>query len=309
MSAILDRIDERLLRETANLHSIPKGAYNIRKNGVGIARESTANIEIRSKADGTGIDVTVKPGTKNESVHIPVILSAEGFSDVVTNTFDVGEGSDILVVAGCGVHNPGSADSRHDGIHEFRIRRGARMRYVEKHYGEGQGKGKRILNPVTVIDVEEGGTVELELVQIRGVDSTTRETRISLSSAARLIVTERLLTGGEQEAMSRISVDLVGDESTARVVSRSVARGRSTQVFYFDLRGRSRCRGHVQCDSIIMDEAQVRSIPEISAQHCEAQLVHEAAIGRIAGEQLLKLMSLGLTREEAESTILDGFLK
>lgn len=309
MSAILDRIDQRLLRETAGLHSIPRGAYNIRKNGVGIARESTANIEIRSKADQSGIEVIVKPGTKNESVHIPVILSAEGFSDVVTNKFDIGEGSDVLVVAGCGVHNSGSADSRHDGIHEFLIRKGARMRYVEKHYGEGQGKGKRILNPVTVISVEEGGVAELELVQIRGVDSTNRETRISLSRDARLIVTERLLTNGEQDAVSRISVDLVGDDSTARVISRSVARDRSSQVFYFDLRGRSRCRGHVQCDSIIMDEAQVRSIPEISAHHCEAQLVHEAAIGRIAGEQLLKLMSLGLTREQAESTILDGFLK
>jgi Fe-S cluster assembly scaffold protein SufB len=307
MSAILDRIDKRLLRETAGLHSTPIGAYNIRKNGAGIARESTANIEITSKADQSGIEVIVKPGTKNESVHIPVILSAEGFFDVVTNTFDIGEESDILVVAGCGVHNPGSADSRHDGIHEFLIRKGARMRYVEKHYGEGQGK--RILNPVTVINVEEGGVAELELVQIRGVDSTNRETKISLSRGARLIVTERLLTNGEQDAVSRISVDLVGDDSTARVISRSVARDKSSQVFYFGLIGRSRCRGHVQCDSIIMNEAQVRSIPEISAYHCDAQLVHEAAIGRIAGEQLLKLMSLGLTQEQAESTILDGFLK
>lgn len=309
MSATFDSIDMRLLRETAGLHSMPKGAYNIRKNGVGISRESTASIEITPKMDRAGIDVKVKPGTRDESVHIPVILSDEGFSDAVSNTFDIGEGSDVIVVAGCGIHNPGSEDSRHDGMHEFVVRRNARMRYIEKHYGEGQGRGRRVLNPVTVIHVEEDGVVELELVQIRGVDSTHRETTISLSDGARLTVIERLLTDAEQEAVSRIRVNLVGDDCTARVVSRSVARDKSNQVFYFDLKGRNRCRGHVQCDSIIMDEARVRSVPEIAAYHCEAQLVHEAAIGRIAGEQLLKLMSLGLTRERAEATILDGFLK
>lgn len=308
MSDTLGSTDRQLLQQIAGLHSLPRGAYNIRKNGAGVSRNSTSNIEIRTKDDKPGIDILVKPGTKNESVHIPVIMSETGLTDIVYNSFEIGEGSDVLVVAGCGIHNPGAQDSRHDGVHEFHVRCGARMRYVEKHYGEGRGQGKRVLNPVTVVYVEEGGVAELELIQIEGVDSTDRDTRVILSAGARLIVTERLLTTGEQTARSRITIDLNGEDSTARVISRSVARDRSSQIFHFDLNGRSRCRGHVQCDSIIMDESRVQSIPEIGAYHSEAQLIHEAAIGRIAGEQLLKLMSLGLTEEQAESTILEGFL-
>jgi len=308
MSDILGDIDRHLLKEIADLHSIPRGAHNIRKNGRGVSRVSTPNIEIRSKADKPGIDVIVRPGTLHESVHIPVILSEPGMTDVVYNTFEIGEGSDVLVVAGCGIHNVGSSDSQHDGIHEFIVRKNARMRYIEKHYAEGAGQGKKILNPTTVVRVEENGVAELELVQIRGVDSTNRETRVSLAAGARLVITERLLTSGDQSASSRIIIDLQGEDSTARVISRSVAQDKSKQVFRFGLNGRNRCRGHVQCDSIIMDESNVQSIPEIAAHHSEAQLIHEAAIGRIAGEQLLKLMSLGLTKEEAESTILEGFL-
>lgn len=306
MSDTLGSIDRRLLDEIASLHSIPQGAHNIRKNGKGISRNSTANIEITPKADKPGIDVVIRPGTVNESVHIPVILSESGLTDVVYNTFEVGERSDVLIVAGCGIHNLGLSDSRHDGVHEFIVRKGAHMRYVEKHYGEGQGR--RILNPVTVVHIEENASAELELVQIRGVDSTDRETRISLAKGARIVITERLLTSGDQVAESRITIDLNGEDSTAQVISRSVAKDRSQQVFYFTLNGRNRCRGHVQCDSIVMDQSHVQSIPEVGAYHSEAQLIHEAAIGRIAGEQLLKLMSLGLTEEEAEATILEGFL-
>ena len=305
---MLTAIDKNLLREVADLHEIPHGAYNIRKNGEKLARNTTANIDIVTKADKPGIDVIVKPGTKNESVHIPVILS-EGIGDLVYNTFEIGEESDVVVVAGCGVHNSSSDTARHDGIHEFFVRRGAKMKYVEKHYGEGDGSGKRVLNPVTMIEIEDGGVAELELVQIRGVDQTKRDTVVKLHKNARLIVSERLLTYQDQEAESDITVELIGDGSAAQVISRSVAQDDSKQIFHLNMRGHCECRGHIQCDSIIMHNAQVSAIPEITALSEGAQLIHEAAIGRIASEQLTKLMCLGLTEKDAEDTILQGFLK
>jgi len=304
---MLTPIDKKLLEEVAGLHEIPQGAYNIRKNGQGIQRNTTVNIDIVTKKDRPGIDVIIKPGTKNESVHIPVILS-QGMDDLVYNTFEIGENSDVLIVAGCGVHNPGSSKAQHDGIHEFFVHRGARMKYVEKHYGEGDGKGERILNPTTIIEIEEDGVAELEMVQIKGIDSARRDTQVKLHKNARLIVSERLLTYLEQYAASDITVELLEEGSTAQIISRSVAQNNSKQIFHLNLRGYAGCRGHIQCDSIIMHDAQVSSIPEITAFHSDAQLIHEAAIGKIASEQLTKLMCLGLTEKEAEDTILKGFL-
>lgn len=306
---MLNNIDKHMLDIVADLHGTPKGAYNIRKNGVGVDRNITANIEIRTKIDKPGIDVIVKPGTKGESVHIPVILTAEGFHDLVYNTFDIGQGSDVTIIAGCGIHNPGDKNSEHDGVHYFIVRKGARMRYVEKHYGEGKGSGKKILNPRTIVVVEEDGYAEMELVQISGVDSTLRETEAKVHDNAHLYVTERMLTDGDQFAESRITVELVGLDASTQIISRSVARDSSQQIFYPRVIGLNRCRGHVQCDAIIMHGAKIRSIPEISAQHADSQLVHEAAIGKIAGEQMIKLMTLGLSEKEAEDTILEGFLK
>jgi Fe-S cluster assembly scaffold protein SufB len=305
---MLSAIDKKLLGEVADLHEIPQGAFNIRRNGVGISRNSTANIDIVTKTDKPGIDILIKPGTKGESVHIPVILS-ENLEDMVYNTFEVGANSDVLIVAGCGIHNCGSQKSQHDGIHQFFIRKGAKMKYVEKHYGDGDGKGERILNPKTIIEVEEDGVVELEMIQIKGVDQTVRDTDVILHKNARLIVSERLLTNANQSAESNITVELKGENSTAQILSRSVAQDTSKQVFHLRMHGYTNCRGHIQCDSIIMDQAQVASIPEITAFHSDAQLIHEAAIGKIASEQLTKLMTLGLTEEEAEETILQGFLK
>jgi len=306
---VLDSIDKNLLEQVADLHKIPQGAYNIRKNGEGVARNTTKNIDIVTKKDKPGIDVIVKPGTKNESVHIPVILSEEGLDDMVYNTFEIGENADVIIIAGCGIHNPGKKKSQHDGVHEFFVRKGAHIKYIEKHYGEGNGTGERVLNPKTIIEVEENGVVELEMVQIKGVDRTIRDTDVRLHKNARLIVSERLLTYLDQTAESNITVELVGENSTAQVISRSVAQNDSKQVFHLNLRGYAPCRGHIQCDSIIMHNAQVSSIPEISALHSDAQLIHEAAIGKIASEQLIKLMSLGLTEKEAEDTVLKGFLK
>ena len=306
---MLNALDDLMLEKVAALHGIPKGAYNIRKNGEGAGRNTTANIDIRTKKDRPGIDIIVKPGTKGESVHIPVIVTEEGINDVVYNTFDIGEGSDVLIVAGCGIHNAGQKKSEHDGVHEFFIKKGARVQYVEKHYGEGPGTGQRVLNPKTIIHAGEDSVVELELVQIGGIDDTVRDTEVNLAAGAKLIVTERLLTNLEQKAKSNIVIELNGDGSSAQIISRSVAQGKSRQDFYFDLIGKSRCRGHIQCDAIIMDEAQISSTPKITAFDSDAQLVHEAAIGKLESQQLIKLMSVGLTEKEAEDTILKGFLR
>jgi Fe-S cluster assembly scaffold protein SufB len=306
---MLNALDNLMLQKIADLHEIPQGAYNIRKNGEGIQRNTTENIDIVPKKDRPGIDIVVKPHTKGESVYIPVIVTEEGVTDVVYNTFEIGEFSDVEIIAGCGIHNSGQHKSEHDGIHEFFINKGARMKYTEKHYGQGEGAGQRVLNPKTIIHAQEDTVIELELIQIMGIDDTVRDTEIQLAKGAKLIVTERLLTNMEQKAASNITVELLGEDSSAQIISRSVAQGKSEQTYYFDLVGRNKCKGHIQCDAIIMDDAVIISTPKISAHHSDAQLVHEAAIGKLESMQLIKLMSLGLTEKEAEDTILKGFLK
>lgn len=305
----LNAIENELLKNVADLHKIPSGAVNIRKNGEGVLRHSTANIEVRPKSDKPGIDVIVAPGTKNEAVHIPVMITMSGVIDVVYNTIIIGEGADVTVVAGCGIYNSGSEKSQHDGIHEIIVKKGARMRYIEKHYGEGEGSGGRVLNPQTLLIMEENSMAEMELVQIKGVDSTVRDTKAKLAEGASLIVTERLLTHGNQEAVSDMTIELNGKGANAQVISRSVAKDTSKQVFTPVVIARANSKGHVECDSIIMEEGKISSTPAITAEHPDAQLTHEAAIGRIAEEQLLKLMTLGLTEEESEDVILRGFLQ
>ncbi len=305
----MNKVDSDLLFAVADLHDIPAGAYNIRKNGEGLSRRSSANIEIVTKTDKPGIDIIIAPFTKNESVHIPVIITETGVNDLVYNDFYVGEGAEVLIVAGCGIHNEGDEKTQHDGIHTFHLGKNSKIKYVEKHYGEGEGKGERTLNPVTVVEQEEGSVCEMEMVQIKGVDSTVRETTASLAAGARLIVTERLLTHGSQTARSDIEVDLNGEGSSAQIVSRSVAKDSSEQIFYPKAVGNNSCRAHVQCDSIIMDNARVSSIPAIEANSAYAQIVHEAAIGRINNDQLIKLMTFGMSEDEAEEVIIQGFLK
>ncbi len=302
-------IDSGLLESVADLHDIPAGAYNIRKNGEGFSRRSTANIEIVSKTDKPGIDIIVAPGTKNESVHIPVIITETGIDDLVYNDFYIGDDADVLIVAGCGIHNSGDEKSQHDGIHTFHIGKNARIKYVEKHYGEGDGKGERILNPVTVVEQGENSVCEMEMVQIKGVDSTVRDTKAYLEAGAKLIVTERLLTHGNQYARSDIDVYLNGEDASSQIISRSVAKDDSKQIFHPNAIGNAKCRAHIQCDSIIMDEATVSSIPAITANSADAQIIHEAAIGKINNDQLIKLMTFGRSEEEAEEVIINGFLK
>jgi len=305
----LSAIELNMLKQIADLHKIPEGAYNIRADGESAGRNSTEHIEIVNKTDKAGIDIIVKPGTKNESVHIPVIISKTGYEEMVYNDFFIGDDCDVVIIAGCGIHNSGCNTSKHDGIHTFHIGKNSRVKYVEKHYGEGEGTGERIMNPQTVVHLSEGAYMEMDTTQIRGIDSTKRETNVDAAAGAEIVILEKLMTHDKQVAISDMTIDLNGPDSRARVISRSVAQGESRQTFYPRVNGNDKCFGHVQCDTIIMGTAQVSSIPAISANHVDAQLIHEAAIGRIAGDQLLKLMTLGLSEEEAEERILAGFLK
>lgn len=305
----MDEIQKNLLEQVAGLHEMPAGAYNIRANGQSVDRSTTAHIDIVTKEDKQGIDIVIKPGTKKESVHIPVLLSQSGLTEMVYNDFYVGDDCDVTIVAGCGIHNSGDSDSRHDGIHSFYIGKNSHVKYVEKHYGSGDGKGGRIMNPETVISLGENSFMELETVQIKGVDSTKRSTTATLADGAKLIVTEKLMTHGSQTAETAFQVDLNGAGSSANIISRSVARDDSRQLFLSKINGNNRCAGHSECDGIIMDRAKISAIPEITANNLDAELIHEAAIGKIAGEQITKLMTLGLTEEQAEAQIINGFLK
>jgi Fe-S cluster assembly scaffold protein SufB len=305
----MNEIEKHMLEQVSDLHDIPAGAYNLRENGKLAGRNSTANIEITTKTDNPGIDIRVKPGTKNESMHIPVILTESGLTDLVYNDFFIGEDADVLIVAGCGIHNDGSGKTQHDGVHTFHVGANARVRYVEKHYGEGSGTGGKVLNPQTIVILAKGASMEMETVQLKGVDSTKRYTKITAGEGATAVITEKLLTHGTQHASSEMDVILNGDGSTARIISRSVAQDSSEQTFYPRLAGNAKCFGHLQCDAIIMGNARVRAIPEIAANNIDAQLIHEAAIGRIAGDQIIKLLTLGLDEKQAEERILAGFLK
>ena len=305
----MDELKKNLLLEVGNLHGIPTGAYNIRENGESVARASTENIEIVPREEGDGIKISVKAGTKNESIHIPVIISKSGLTESVYNDFYIGEDADVLIVAGCGIHNAGKMTSEHSGIHTFHVGPRAHVRYVEKHYGEGEGTGERLMNPTTVIVIDEGGTLEMETTQIRGIDSTIRKTEATLAENATLTVREKIMTHGKQYAETDFTVLLQGEGSAANVVSRSVAKDTSSQLFRSRIVGDAACHGHTECDAILMDKGHVVAIPELAANHLDASLIHEAAIGKIAGEQLIKLMTLGLTEAEAEEQIIGGFLK
>ena len=305
---MLNEIQKKILQTVADMAAIPTGAVNIRSDGQKAYRHNSEHIRIESKTDKDGIDILIDPYTKDESVHIPVVLTKSGFHDMVYNDFHVGEGAEVTIVAGCGIHNCGAETSRHDGIHTFYVGKHSHVKYTEKHYGDGDGTGGRIMNPQTVVYLEEGATIQMETVQIRGIDSTKRETKIVCGKDAEAVVTERLMTHGDQVAESDMEISLDGDGARGRVISRSVAKGTSRQVFYPKMVGNAACFGHVQCDSIIMDDAHIESIPAIVANSTEAQLIHEAAIGKIAGDQLLKLETLGLSPEEAEECILKGFL-
>lgn len=305
----MDNVQKELLKQIAGLHEIPVGAYNIRTNGKTEARNSTEHIEIVPKEGSDGIVIKIKAGTKNESIHIPVVLSEAGLKETVYNDFYIGDDCDVTIIAGCGIHCGTDDSSEHDGIHSFFIGKNSKVKYVEKHYGSGDGKGQRIMNPETIVEVGENSYMEMDTAQIKGVDSTIRKTTVKLDKNASIKGMERLMTHGEQKAESRFVVDLNGEDSGANIISRSVAKDNSYQLFQSVLNGNEKCSGHTECDAIIVGNAKISSIPEITANNSDAALIHEAAIGKIAGEQIIKLMTLGLTEEEAEEQIISGFLK
>ena len=299
----------QLLQIIADMGDSTDGAFNIRANGQLANRRVTENIDIKTKIDNPGIDIIIKPGTVGEDVHIPVIISETGLNDLVYNDFYVGENSDVTIVAGCGIHNCGEKESRHDGIHTFYVGKNAKVKYIEKHYGEGDGNGENVMNPTTIVNIEDGGYMEMETAQIKGIDSTKRVTRATLAAGATLVIHEKIMTHGSQTAETDFTVDLNGEDSGANVISRSVAKGNSRQKFVSMINGNNRCSGHTECDAIIMENGKVSALPELTANHIDASLIHEAAIGKIAGDQLIKLMTLGLTEQEAEEQIINGFLK
>ncbi len=308
----MDKIQQDLLATVADIHGVPEGAYNIRSNGALGGRNTTANIDIVTKEDKPGIDIIIKPGTKNESVHIPVIISESGLKDMVYNDFFIGEDADVTIVAGCGIHNCGDQSSQHDGIHTFYVGKNARVKYIEKHYGENDpdAVGENIMNPTTVVEIEEGGYMEMETTQIKGIDNTVRDTKAILKGeGAKLVVRDKLMTHGKQHADAIFDVEMNGTDSTCDLISRAVAKDDSTQTFKANIIGNAKCASHTECDAIIMDNAKISASPDIVANDLDAALIHEAAIGRIAGEQLMKLMTLGLSEEEAEQQIIAGFLK
>lgn len=305
----MDQLQKSMLEKIADIHGVPEGAYNIRSDGESVGRNTTANIDIVTKNDKPGIDIIIKPGTKNESVHIPVILSESGLKDMVYNDFYIGEGADVVIVAGCGISNCGAGDSQHDGIHTFYVEKNAKIKYIEKHYGEGDGTGGKIMNPTTIVHIKEGGYMEMETTQIKGVDSTIRDTEADLDDGATLIIKEKIMTHGTQTAETNFAVELNGKDSSANVISRSVAKGESSQVYNSKICGNNQCYGHTECDAILMDDGRVNAIPSLEANHIDASLIHEAAIGKIAGDQLIKLMTLGLTEKQAEEEIINGFMK
>ena len=305
----MDAIQKNLLHEVAELDALPVGAYNIRTNGKSSARNTTANIDIESYEDKQGLKITIKPGTKKESLHIPVIISESGLKELVYNDFYIGEDCDVTIIAGCGISNCGGEDSRHDGVHSFYVGKNSRVRYIEKHYGEGTGAGKRLMNPETVAELSEGATMEMETSQIGGIDDTHRITRAKLDKNAALTIHDKILTNGHQNAIAEMRVDMNGDGGSCDIISRGVAKEDSYQEVVLAISGNAACKGHAECDSIIMDRGVILATPQLKATNVDASLIHEAAIGKIAGEQLIKLMTLGLTEAEAEEQIINGFLK
>lgn len=305
----MDEIQKKLLREVAKLDALPTGAYNIRSNGKSAARNTTAEIDIVTKTDKPGIDIIIKPGTKKKSVHIPVIISQTGLKEVVYNDFFVGEDCDVTIVAGCGISNCGGEDSQHDGVHSFFVKKGSKVKYIERHYGEGTGRGKRFMNPETIIELEEGAHMELETSQIGGIDDTLRITKAKLAEGASIVIHDKILTDGGQKAKAEMAVEMNGDGSTCDIISRGVAKGESYQEVTINIEGNAACNGHAECDSIIMDKGVILATPQLKATNVDAALIHEAAIGKIAGEQLMKLMTMGLSEKEAEDMIIQGFLQ
>ena len=298
----MNKITEMLLKILTGFKEEFVGAYNIRENGRCAARQSSPNIRIAVKTDEPGLDIHIDSRACGVTVYIPACVTQGGVDDLVYNDFYVDAGADVTIVAGCGVHTDGAEDAAHNGIHRFFLENGSRVIYREKHVGTGNGSGLKRIDPVTFAVLGPGSALEMDTVQLGGVDRTVRTT------SARLTIRERIQTDGRDTARTDFTVSMDGDGSAVNLISRSVARGSSRQTYRSKLIGNCRCSGHSECDAILMDRGRVDAFPELIAGCRDASLIHEAAIGRIAGEQIVKLRTLGLSEGEAERRIIEGFL-
>ena len=305
----MNKITEEILKQVSDWNGTFKGAYNIREDGGCVGRQSSENIKIESKADGSGLEIHISPKAQKETVYIPACVTRGNVNDLVYNDFYVGEGADVTIVAGCGVHTDNEGEAEHDGIHRFFLERGAHVLYKEKHVGTGTGIGLKKINPVTDMELKEDAVMEMDTIQIGGVDLTKRSTKAVLGARAKLIIHERIMTDGEEQASTDFEVEMKGEDSGVDLISRSVAKDHSYQEYHSKIRGNCRCTGHSECDAILIGEGKVNAAPELFAGDIDASLIHEAAIGKIAGEQIVKLRTLGLTEEEAEKKIVEGFLR
>ena len=303
----MNDITEKLLEIVSDWDGKFKGAYNIRENSGCAGRQSSENIRIESKTDNPGINIFISSKAQHETVYIPACVTHGGVDDLVYNDFFVEEGADVIIVAG--VHSDDEEEARHNGIHRFFVGKNAKVLYKEKHIGTGKGAGAKRIDPVTDATLDENAYMEMDTSQLGGVTSTSRTTNAKLGAGAKLVIRERLLTDGDERAKSVFNVSLDGDGSAADLVSRSVARGNSYQEYISVIEGNCRCTGHSECDAILAENGRVNASPALNAACIDASLIHEAAIGKIAGEQIIKLCTLGLTEEEAERKIIEGFLK
>ena len=305
----MNTITEKLLQAVSDFKGEFKGAYNIRENGECAARQSTPHIHIESKQDKPGLDIHIDADAQQETVYIPACVTHGNVDDLVYNDFYVAAGADVTIIAGCGVHTDGEGEARHNGIHRFFLDKGARVLYKEKHVGTGKGIGLKRIDPVTEITLGEGASLEMETIQLGGVDTTDRRTEATLGPRARLTIHESLMTDGVETAQTDFVVSMDGEDSAVDLISRSVAKGESRQEYRSRIKGNCRCTGHSECDAILVDRGTVNAAPELYAGDIDAELIHEAAIGKIAGEQIVKLRTLGLTEEQAEEKIIEGFLR
>lgn len=305
----MNDITKKLLSEVSDYEGEFKGAYNIRENGECAGRQSSENITIESKQDGPGLVIHISSKAQKETMYIPACVTHGNVDDLVYNDFYVGAGADVTIVAGCGVHTDNEGVAKHNGIHRFFLEKGAHVLYQEKHIGTGTGKGLRKIDPVTDIYMDEDSVLEMDTLQIGGVDESDRKTTAALKARARLIIHERIMTDGREQAKTDFVVSMDGEDAGVDLVSRSVARGESYQEYHSAIKGNCRCTGHSECDAILVGNGKVNAAPELFAGDIDASLIHEAAIGKIAGEQIIKLQTLGLTEQQAEEKIIEGFLK
>jgi len=302
-------MNKKLLSKITDYEIDKDTAHNIRENGVSISRYETSNIKIKNKGDKQGIDIFIEKNTIDEFVHIPVLINITDYEETVYNDFYVGDNSDITIVAGCGIHNDCETKSVHNGIHTFHIGKNATVKYIEKHYADGNMENNKFINTDTVINQEINSSFTIETAQISGIDFSKRNTIADLNKNCSLVIKETLMSDDKEKIETNFEIKLNGIDSKADIASKSVVRGNSSQKFISIVEGNTKCFAHVSCDAIIMEKGVVRSTPQIIANSSEAEISHEAVIGKIAGDQIKKLMTLGASEKEAENKILEGFLK